>query len=362
MGIVRRAIERMEGYRPGEQPSDGKFIKLNTNENPYPPSPRVREALAGEAERLQLYPDPLAEALRERIAGIHGVPKERVIAGNGSDDVLTMVMRTFAERGDPVASPVPTYTLYETLCGIQGARYLPVPYREDYSLDPSAVPARAKVVFVANPNSPSGTLLPAATLSAIAGRIAGVLVVDEAYVDFARRDCLDLARRHENVIILRSLSKSFSLAGLRLGYGIAREEIVSNLRKVKDSYNVSRLALAGGLAALGDLPWMRENVRKVVATRRRLTAGLQRLGFGVLPSEANFVLACTTGYPARQIHELLKRKRILVRYYDTPRLRDCIRVSVGTDEETEALLVQIAEIIGARIPTGGKATRGNPHG
>jgi len=338
----------MEGYTPGEQPATEGYIKLNTNENPYPPSPRVREALEGEIQRLRLYPDPLAMRLRERIAEIHGIPSDRVIVGNGSDDLLTMIMRTFAEKGDTVVSPSPTYTLYKTLCEIQGARYVAVPYREDYSLNETLIPRRAKIVFVASPNSPSGTLAQERTLVRIASAIAGVLVVDEAYVDFSRGSCAGLLKERENVIILRSLSKSFSLAGLRVGYGIADRAIIENMVKVKDSYNVSRLAIVGGLAALSDLAWMRDNVRKVVATRRRLMEKLETLGFYVYPSEANFVLARITSYPARQLYEHLKRKRILVRYYDTPRLRDCLRISVGTDAEIEALVVQIAEIIGWR--------------
>jgi len=223
-----------------------------------------------------------------------------------------------------------------------------VPYREDYSLNETLIPRRAKIVFVASPNSPSGTLAQERTLVRIASAIAGVLVVDEAYVDFSRGSCAGLLKERENVIILRSLSKSFSLAGLRVGYGIADRAIIENMVKVKDSYNVSRLAIVGGLAALSDLAWMRDNVRKVVATRRRLMEKLETLGFYVYPSEANFVLARITSYPARQLYEHLKRKRILVRYYDTPRLRDCLRISVGTDAEIEALVVQIAEIIGWR--------------
>lgn len=358
MGIFRKNIERMTGYAPGEQPSGGGYIKLNTNENPYPPSPRVMEAIAAETERLRLYPDPLATKLRERIAAYHQQPLERILVGNGSDDLLTVITRTFAGKGDTVVSPTPTYTLYRTLCEIQEARYITIPFREDYSLDAGLIPSRAKIVFAANPNSPSGTLLSEGTLARIASAISGVLVVDEAYVDFSRRNCMGLLEKHENVIILRSFSKSFSLAGMRIGYAVANGRIIENLIKVKDSYNVNRLAVAAGIAALDDIQWMKANVTKVIATRRRLIVGLEKLGFAVKPSEANFILVRIRGYPAAQVYERLKRKKILVRFYDTPRLRDSLRISVGTDAEIDELLTQVTEITGRR--RSGPASGGKP--
>jgi len=352
----RKNIARMEGYTPGEQPPTTDYIKLNTNENPYPPSPRVHEALIAEIERLRLYPDPMATRLRERIAELHQVPMESILVGNGSDELLTIAIRTFADRGDLVASPSPTYTLYKTLCEIQGARYFPVEYRDDYSLNEDLIPSRAKIVFVASPNSPSGTILPEETLAKIAAAISGVLVIDEAYVDFSRKNCLGLLKTHKNVIILRTLSKSFSLAGLRVGYALADKEIIANFIKVKDSYNVSRLAIAGGLAALSDLEWVKGNIQKIIGTRRRLIWGLEELGFSVYPSEANFVLARLDAFPADQIYRQLKRKKILVRYYDTPRLRNCLRINVGTDGEIKQLVIQIAEIIDwkSRVTYGSK--------
>jgi len=351
MTIFRSDIEKMQGYKPGEQPPAGAgFTKLNTNENPYPPSPRVREALIEEMERLRLYPDPMATRLRERISEICLAPVENIVAGNGSDDLLTMVMRAFAGRGDQVASPVPTYTLYKTLCEIQGARYCPVPYRDDFSLDADAIPQKAKIVFIANPNSPSGTLLPEGLLAGIASRISGVLAVDEAYVDFAIKNCQGLLLDHKNVIILRTLSKSFSLAGLRVGYALADKKIIETMVKVKDSYNVGRMAIAGGIAALSDMEWMRDNTARIVATRRRLVWGLKELGFFVYPSEANFILARIDNYPADQIYRHLKRRKILVRYYDTPALKNCLRISVGTDDEIKRLIIETAEILGWRHP------------
>ena len=335
----------MVGYIPGEQPRQGGYIKLNTNENPYPPSPRVGKALSVESERLRLYPDPIATRLRSRIAELHNISPENVLVGNGSDDILTIVIRTFAGEGDLVVSPSPTYTLYTTLCEIQGANYVAVPYNDDYSLNEGDIPEGAHLVFICNPNSPSGTVLSEESLGRIALRISGALLVDEAYVDFSVWDCVGLLKKHKNVIIARSLSKSFSLAGLRVGYALADKGIIDNLAKVKDSYNVNRMAIAGGLAALNDMQWMKINRQKIIATRLFLTQALEEMGFCVYPSQANFVLAKSETCPANRIYAGLKRKSILVRYYDTPRLKDCLRISVGTDEEIEKLLLQIAEIM-----------------
>lgn len=349
MSIFRNNVEKMQGYTPGEQPpAVSDYIKLNTNENPYPPSPRVREALNEEMDRLRLYPDPLATRLRERVAELCKVEVEQVLAGNGSDDLLTMVIRTFAERGDLVVSPTPTYTLYETLCEIQGVKYYPIPFRDDFSFNEALIPGKTKIVFIASPNSPSGTVLPEENLGRVASRVPGVLVIDEAYVDFAKRNCQGLLQQHKNVVILRTLSKSFSLAGLRVGYALAAREIIANMRKVKDSYNVGRLGIAGGIAALSDIPWMRENAKRIIASRNRLTWGLKELGFSVYPSESNFVLGKIDTYPADQIYRQLKSRKILVRYYDTPRLKNCLRISVGTDQEIKRLLIEIADIVGYR--------------
>ncbi|MCX6353335.1 MAG: histidinol-phosphate transaminase [Candidatus Aureabacteria bacterium] len=351
MGIFRSDIEKMKGYTPGEQPPPGtEYLKLNTNENPYPPSPRVKEAILEEMERLRLYPEPMADRLRERISEIYQVPAENILAGNGSDELLTMVTRTFADKGDLVVFPTPTYTLYKTLCEIQGARCYQVPFREDFSLNEDFISQKAKIVFIANPNSPSGTVVAEDVLARIASRISGVLVIDEAYVDFARKNCQGLLAKHKNVIILRTLSKSFSLAGLRVGYALAEKTIIENLHKVKDSYNVSRLSIAGGAAALGDIAWMRENMKKIIASRRRLVWGLKELGFSIYPSESNFVLARIEFYPAEQIYRQLKRRKILVRYYDTPVLKDCLRISIGTDQDIKRLIVEIAEITGWKSP------------
>jgi histidinol-phosphate aminotransferase len=342
----RRNIARMKGYQPGEQPREGGFIKLNTNENPYPPSPRVLRAIqAGAKDALRLYPDPDATALRRQAALTYGFDLSQVIAGNGSDDLLAMIARAFVGEKDALCCPVPTYTLYETLVRIQGGRMAGIPYPEDYSLPRGLFRARGKVTMVASPNSPSGPAVPLAVLSRLADAAPGVLVVDEAYADFAEESALSLARERENVIVLRTFSKSFSLAGMRIGLGFAHPRIIEGLFKVKDSYNMNRLSIGAGEAALQDIPWMEKNVERIRTTRERLTAALPAVGFAPFPSQSNFVLAKREGgKPAGPVYEALKDRRILVRYFDIPRLRDCLRITVGADREIDALLSAMSEI------------------
>jgi len=334
MGYFRACVERMEGYVPGAQPRGPVFAKLNANENPYPPSPRVLEALRKAAsDDLRLYPDALATDLRERIAGYHGLRPEQVLVGNGSDDLLTMIMRSFVGPGEVVAAPRPTYPLYEVLVAIQDGRMRWVDFPPDFSLPPGLADQDARVVFVANPNSPSGTWLRPEAVAELAARVRGVLVVD-----FAEGHCLGLLGQFENVIILRSFSKSFSLAGVRLGYGLASEEIVRGLLKVKDSYNVNRFAIAAGLAALDDVEYMRSNARRIRRERERISAALREMGLRVLPSQANFVAAVCTDPPARQIAEALERVGILIRTFSDPCLSDWVRITVGTPEQNDCLL------------------------
>jgi len=338
--VFRRNIARMEGYVPGEQPQDPGYVKLNTNENPYPPSPKVREAVLAElGDPMRLYPDPGAVRLRRQAAQTYGFDLPQIIAGNGSDDLLAMVAKAFVGEGDALACPTPTYTLYDTLVRIQGGRLAGVPYPEDYSLPPALARKKARVTVVASPNSPSGTPAPVRTLAALADAIPGVLVVDEAYADFGEETALPLARERKNVIVLRTLSKSFSLAGLRIGLGFAHPRIIEGLNKVKDSYNLDRLAIAAGAAALADVAWMERNVGRIRRTRETLVAALPGAGFAPFPSQGNFVLARRSrGGSARPVYEALKRRKILVRHFDTARLAGCLRITVGTDDEIAALL------------------------
>ena len=342
----RRNVERMKGYVPGEQPQEGGFVKLNTNENPYPPSPGVRRAILAEANgRLRLYPDPDATPLRRQAAVTYGFELPQVIAGNGSDDLLSMIAKAFIGEGDALCFPTPTYTLYDTLVRIQGGAVRSVPYPDDYSLPPALFRSRGRVTVVANPNSPSGTSVPLDDLARLADRTPGLLVIDEAYADFAEENALSLARERDNVIVLRTFSKSFSLAGMRIGLGFAHPRIVSGLAKVKDSYNMSRLGVAAGEAALRSIAWMERNAARIRKTRERLSSGLPEAGFTAFPSQSNFVLARRNGgKTAKPFYEGLKKRKILVRWFDTPRLRGCLRITVGTDPQIEAVLSALREI------------------
>ncbi|HRU04763.1 MAG TPA: histidinol-phosphate transaminase [Candidatus Brocadiia bacterium] len=346
MSLFRPAIESMSGYTPGEQPQEAGFVKLNTNENPYPPSPAVLDALREWiGPKLRLYPDPLASAVRERAARRHGVTPDRVLVGNGSDDLLTIVMRSFVDPGQAVAYATPTYSLYGVLAGIQGGVLRTAPYTREFTLPEALFAPGAAVTLVASPNSPSGTVTPIAELRRLARAVSGVLVVDEAYVDFAETDCMSLASEAENVIVLRSFSKSFALCGLRLGYAVASRALIAGMMKVKDSYNVNRLAAVAGAAALDDMGWMRSSAEKVKATRRRLTEALEGMGWFVYPSQANFVLARAPGsVSAKAVYEGLKAKKVLVRYFAQPMIDDCLRISVGTDEEIDTLLRRMKEL------------------
>jgi histidinol-phosphate aminotransferase len=335
----------MLGYVPGDQPHGGTVVKLNTNENPYPPAPGVLAAVAATAcESLRLYPDPTAAAVREAAAAAYGLTPEQVLVGNGSDDLLTMVMRAAVGRDDVVAYAEPTYSLYDTLVTIQEGRALTIPFPADFALPPALAAAEARLLIVCNPNSPSGTFTPPATIAELARGRDGLVLVDEAYVDFAPASALPLLARHENLIVLRTLSKSFSLAGMRIGLAFAAPRLLAEIAKVKDSYNVSRVAIAAGVAALADLPWMERNVARIVATRTRLSESLARLGYDVLPSAANFVLARRAGRDQSPVQCRLRERGVLVRHFATPRLADALRVSVGTDAEIDRLLDELAAI------------------
>ncbi|WKZ19016.1 MAG: histidinol-phosphate transaminase [Candidatus Jettenia sp. CY-1] len=347
LSYFRDNIEKMSGYIPGEQPKDGIYIKLNTNENPYPPSPEVFRAIKEAVnETLRLYPDPIATAARIKIAQVLGTRPEYVMAGNGSDDLLSIIIRSFAGPGDTVVFPYPSYMLYKTLAELQDASEYAVDFTEEYSLPGDFIVKGAKVTFLANPNSPSGTMISPGEISKIASQVDGVLVIDEAYADFADDNCLSLVEQHDNILILRTLSKSYSLAGIRFGFCIAQESIIQGMMKVKDSYNVDRLSITAVVAALDDQKTMRANVEKIKETRQYLAQSLQELGFYVYPSQTNFILAkCMRGVSAHHVYQALKSRKILVRYFNIRRLDDCLRITIGTREEVEILLRNLKELI-----------------
>ena len=347
-GYFRANIASLAGYVPGEQPRADGVIKLNTNENPYPPSPRVFTALRKAINpSLRLYPEPLADSLRAVAASVYGVKPENILAGNGSDEILSIMMRSFVGPQDRVAFPVPTYSLYDTLIAIQEGERIIVDYPPDFSVPEALAAQNSALTFLCNPNSPSGTLIRLPDIERLARAVSGILVIDEAYVDFADSEgasTLPLIRHLPNLVVLRTFSKSFSLAGMRIGLAFASEEIISGMMKVKDSYNLNRLSLVAATAALQDMPWMMRNVTRIQRDRRRLTEGLKKGGFYVYPSHANFVMARKKEQNLKDVYERLKSKKILVRYFDVPGLRDCLRITVGTTQEIRSLLREVKGI------------------
>ncbi|MGE5855067.1 MAG: histidinol-phosphate transaminase [Syntrophaceae bacterium] len=337
----RDNVKKMEGYVPGEQPPPGsRVIKLNTNENPYPPSPAVMKVLKEfEGEWLRRYPDPLATMAREAAAKVFGVPADWVMVANGSDEMLALLARAFLEKGRTIAYPMPTYSLYITLAEMQDASTVEADYDEDYNLPVEGlIAAQADLTFVCSPNNPSSTVAPVGDLERLAGALKGVLVVDEAYTDFADGNALGLVSKYENVIVLRTLSKAYSLAGLRVGFGVAQPQLLEGLIKIKDSYNVDSVALRLGTAAMNDQAWMKANAEKIKTSRAKLVKALTQMKFRLWPSQANFILTRPPTGDARYLYYELRDRGILVRYWDRPRLDDKIRITVGTEEENQALL------------------------
>ncbi|MBP1690631.1 MAG: histidinol-phosphate aminotransferase [Deltaproteobacteria bacterium] len=347
MTRVRPIVERMHAYVPGEQPAGGRVIKLNTNENPYPPAPGVIAAVAAAASAdLRLYPEPSAKPLREEAARCYGVRPEQVLVGNGSDELLTMLMRAIVGVDDIVVFPEPTYSLYDTLVTIQEGRSLTIPFPPDFTLPPALWAAEGQLMMICNPNAPSGSITPIATIAELASGFDGVVVVDEAYVDFAPASAtaLPLLGSHDNMIVLRTFSKSFSLAGMRIGLAFGHPDLLAQIAKVKDSYNLNRVAIVAGVAALVEIAWMQRNVARIVTSRARLCERLAGLGYDVLPSAANFVLARRPGEDQGPVQAALRARGILVRHFATDRLRDALRISVGTDEEIDRLLTELGAL------------------
>lgn len=349
MKYSRTALADIEGYVPGEQPRQAGIIKLNTNENPYPPSPRVIETLRRLPEdAVRKYPDPVSLPLREACAARYGYDgPDWVFAGNGMDEILSLAVRTFVDPEDTILAPYPTYTLYETLARLHGAHIRLVDLDDAFGLTETFFLERGRLAFLARPNAPTGVAYPLDQMARFCRAFDGVVFIDEAYVDFAEDSCIDFPKRFDNVIVGRTFSKSFSLAGLRMGLAFARPEFITEFMKTKDSYNVNCATQAAALAAIADYGWMEANAAKVRTTRARLTAALRGMGFRVPDSQANFVLAIREGKPcASEIFKALRARGIYVRYFDARRLDDALRISIGTDDEMNALIAALEEILG----------------
>lgn len=342
----RENIDGMDGYTPGEQPKDMRYIKLNTNENPYPPSPAVAKALKSFcSDRLRLYPDPMACELRKTIADIFGLKSENIIVGNGSDDILTITTRAFAGENDSIACFEPSYSLYPVLAGLQDCRCIRIPLRfdGDFSIPANTIEKAksAKLFYIARPNAPTGTLFPIEEIRKICRKFKGVVFVDEAYADFADDNCVGLLSEFPNLIVGRTLSKSYSLAGLRLGYALASGRIIEGMMKVKDSYNVGMLVQTVATAALKDRRYFNETRRKICRTREFLAKSLGAKGFTVCKSQSNFIFAAPPDNDGEGLYKRLKANGILVRYFRGPVTGRYVRITVGTDSEIKTLLKNI---------------------
>jgi len=350
MAYCRQAIEQMSGYVPGEQPRDRRYIKLNTNENPYPPSPAVARALDGLATaHLRLYPDPAALELRQVAGDRYGLSCDWVMCGNGSDDLLTIAVRTYVNEGESLACFDPSYSLYPVLAEIQGAETVRIPLGEHFDVPANTLGmARGcKLLFVARPNAPTGNAFPMDTMRRLCEGFEGIVWVDEAYADFADDHCVDFVREFPNVIVSRTLSKSYSLAAIRLGFLYAHPERIEEMLKVKDSYNVGMITQAVALAALRDTDYMELSTGRIRGSRAHVSRELSRRAFTVLPSSANFIFA-KPPIPAADYMRALRDRGVLVRYFSGPRTAEFVRITIGTDEEMAALVTATDDILLAR--------------
>jgi histidinol-phosphate aminotransferase len=350
--LVRPLVRALKAYVPGEQPKIRGLTKLNTNENPYPPSPKVLAAVKGAVDdRLRLYPNPTADALRAKLAKLHRCAPENIIVGNGSDELLALATRAFVEPGETAQFFNPSYSLYPVLAAIHGARGNAVALERDFAIPAVADLRRggawdfsAPLSFVTTPNAPSGRGYGTDELEKLCRAQDGVVILDEAYVDFARENALALGLELPHVIVSRTFSKAYSLCFLRVGYFVGNVELIAALQKVRDSYNVNGLGQVAAVATLENLPYYRRNFKRIIATRERLSEDLRALGFEVLPSQANFIFVRPPGIPAEAWLAKLREKRILARWFQAPETRDYLRITIGTDAQTATLLAAVGEI------------------
>jgi histidinol-phosphate aminotransferase len=350
-----QVVRDLTPYVPGEQPKIANLIKLNTNENPYPPSPKVLAAiqaeLGGDAARLRLYPDPNAELLKQAVARRYGATPDQVFVGNGSDEVLAHAFQALLKHDAPILFPDITYSFYPVYCGLYGVEYETVPLSEDFSMNAADYTGRRNggIIFP-NPNAPTGRVVALDAIADIArANPDSVVVVDEAYIDFGGNTAIPLTRRFDNVLVIHTLSKSRSLAGLRVGYAIGHPDLIEALERVKNSFNsypLDRLAIVGAVAAIEDDTYFADCCRKVIATRDTLTTQLADLGFEVLPSAANFIFARHPERDAAELAKALRERSIIVRHFKLPRIDQFLRITVGTDGECQSLVDGLRAILG----------------
>ncbi len=342
-------FDKLEAYVPGEQPKDMKYIKLNTNESPYPPSPSVVEAAAKEAGKLQLYSDPECAPLNEALAALLGVEKNCVITTNGSDEVLNFAFMAFCDEKHPIVFPDITYGFYPVFANLNGIPYGEIPLKEDFSVDFRDYVGIGKNIVIANPNAPTGLAL---TLDQIEEIVSSnpnnVVIIDEAYVDFGAESAIALTKKYDNLIVTGTFSKSRSLAGARLGFGVASAELIRDLNTIKYStnpYNVNRMTIMAGYRAVCDNDYYMANCKRIMETREYTREGLENLGFEVLDSKANFLFARSARIGGEELYLALKARGILIRHFSKERIKEFNRITVGTREQMETLIRAISEIL-----------------
>ena len=334
-------------YTPGEQPQDKQYVKLNTNESPFPPSQKAQAAAAEAAQNLQLYPDPTCRAIREQLGALYGLEADEVIVTNGSDEVLAFAFMAFCENG--AAFPDITYGFYRVFAELYGVNYTEIPLREDFTIKVSDYLALGKTIFIANPNAPTGIPLKVAQIEEIVSQNPDtVVVVDEAYVDFGWQSCASLVKKYDNLLVTGTFSKSRSMAGARLGFGFGDPALIADLEALRYStnpYNINRMTMAAGLGQLADEAQTDRNCAAIIQNRAYTTAELEKLGFSVLPSAANFVFATHPAIRGKDLYRQLKNRGILVRHFDKPRLREYNRITIGSREQMDAFLDAVKDIL-----------------
>lgn len=336
-------------YTPGEQPKDVKYIKLNTNESPYPPSKRVLDAVMCEAERLQLYSDPEASLLHGAIAELYGVDKTQVLATNGSDEILNFAFMAFSDSERPIVFPDITYGFYPVFAEINSIPYEKIPLKDDFSIDVNDYIGINKNIVIANPNAPTGKYMELCDIEKIvASNPNNVVIVDEAYIDFGGQSAIPLVSKYDNLIVTRTFSKSYSMAGSRLGFGIASKELIADMNTIKYStnpYNVNRMTQMAGVGAIEDNDYYMDNCKKIIAAREKTKTALEGLGFEVLSSKANFLFARSPKISGEELYLSLKARGILVRHFTSERIKEFNRITVGTQEQMDVLIREITSIL-----------------
>jgi len=350
MNYERQNISKITGYIPGEQPQDRKYIKLNTNENPYPAAPAVAQTLAKlNPNHLNRYPDPVALKLRQTAAkqtNLNNIDSNWLLAGNGSDDLLTIAVRTFVDQNATIAYPDPSYSLYPVLANIQGAKHTQIPLTPQFTLPTDTLQQAqgASLLFIARPNAPTGNTFPKEQMHNICKNFQGIVWIDEAYADFADDNCLKLIKQYPNTIVSRTLSKSYSLAGIRVGLAYANPNLITQMQKVKDSYNINTISQQLAIAAIKEHTYMQQNCKKIQQTREQTSQQLKKLNFKVFPSQANFLFV-QPPIPAPQLLKKLKTKGFLVRHFKQANISQYLRISIGTQQEMKQFIQATQQIL-----------------